>query len=379
MSDDEGTPPDPGFRGAPLPPDDRLWRHPSEVARLPVGRARRGRGAAALAVTAGAGAGLALLVAWGIGAFEDPAGPETARERVATPAATVFVGTAARDDIDELAAGLVVVRVGAVEGSGVVLRDDGHVLTTADLVGDDTEVTVQPVEGPALEAEVVGTDPATDVAVLWVAGLDRASAVLGVAGEVTVGDPTRAVTLRGEDAAEVRTGVVANLAVTVSRHDEVPLHGLIGTDIVQDQPVEGAALVDAHGAVIGVTTGVGDTDVVRAVPIDLARVVAQDIIATGAADHPWLGIEGGDLDATVAADWGVRGGAELASVLEDSPAAAAGLRTDDVVTQVGDHEITSMGDLVTALRHLDPGDEVRIGYLRAGEHHWCRAVLAEST
>jgi S1-C subfamily serine protease len=291
----------------------------------------------------------------------------------------VFVGTAVRDDIDELAAALVVVRVGAVEGSGVVLRDDGHVLTTADLVGDDTEVTVQPVEGPALEAEVVGTDPATDVAVLWVAGLDRASAVLGVADEVTVGDPTRAVTLRGEDAAEVRTGVVANLAVTVSRHDEVPLHGLIGTDIVQDQPVEGAALVDAHGAVIGVTTGVGDTDVVRAVPIDLARVVAQDIIATGAADHPWLGIEGGDLDATVAADWGVRGGAELASVLEDSPAAAAGLRTDDVVTQVGDHEITSMGDLVTALRHLDPGDEVRIGYLRAGEHHWCRAVLAEST
>ncbi len=298
---------------------------------------------------------------------------------MATPAATVFVGTAARDDIDDLAAALVVVRVDGTQGSGVVLRDDGHVLTTADLVGDSTRVTVQPVEGPALEAEVVGTDAATDVAVLSVPGLDRAGAVLGAAGDIAVGDPTRAVTLRGEDAAEVLTGVVANLAVTVTRTDDRPLHGLIGTDIVQDQPIEGAALVDARGAVIGVTTAVGDTDVVRAVPIDLARIVAQDIIATGAADHPWLGIEGRDLDADVAADWGVRGGAELAAVVDDSPAAAAGLLAEDVLTQVGDLEITSMGDLVTALRHLDPGDLVRIGYLRDGDHNWCRARLAQSS
>ena len=145
-------------------------------------------------------------------------------------------------------------------------RDDGHVLTTADLVGDERQVTVQPVEGPALDAVVVGTDAVTDIAVLSVAGLDRVGAVLGAAAEVAVGDATRAVTLRGEDAAEVLTGVVANLAVTVIRPDDTPLHGLIGTDIVQDRPVEGAALVDASGAVIGVTTSVGDTDVVRAVP-----------------------------------------------------------------------------------------------------------------
>jgi putative serine protease PepD len=379
VSDDEGAPPDPGFRGAPLPPEDRLWRHPSEVARPPAGRPRRGRGAAALVLAAGVGATLALVAAWGLGAFEDPVATETASERMATPAATVFVGTATTNDIDDLAAALVMVRVGGAVGSGVVLRDDGHVLTTADLIGDSTEITVQPVDGPPLEADVVGTDPATDVAVLLVRGLNRVGAVLGEAGDIAVGDPTRAITLRGEDAAEVLSGVVANLAVTVTRADDRPLHGLIGTDIVQDQPVEGAALVDAQGAVIGVTTGVGDTDVVRAVPMDLARIVAADIIATGAADHPWLGIEGRDLEVDVAADWGVRGGAELAAVVDDGPAAAAGLLADDVVTQVGDLEITSMGDLVTALRHRDPGDLVRIGYLRAGEHHWCRARLAATT
>ena len=379
MPDDEGNPPDPGFRGAPLPPEDRLWRHPSEVAGPPAGRARRGRSVAALGLAAGAGAALALLVAYGVGAFEDPAPPETASERVLTPVSTVLVGAPTPGGIDDLVDAMVTVRVDGAEGSGIVLRDDGHVLTTADLVGDQDQVTVQAAEGPAREAEVVGIDEATDVAVLAVADLNRQGAVFGLAEELTVGDPTRAVMLGGSTAAEVLTGVVANLGVTVSRQEDAPLHGLIGTDIVLDVPVEGAALVDRHSAVIGVITAVGDTDVVRAVPIDLARIVADDIIATGAAEHPWLGIEGRDLQAGIAADWGVRGGAELASVLEDSPAAEAGLRADDVLTQVGDLEITSMGDLVTALRHLDPGDLVRIGYVRAGEHHWCRATLAETT
>ncbi len=378
MPDDEGTPPDPGFRGTPLPPEDRLWRHPSEVARRATRPARRGRIGAGLAIAAGGGAVLALLVAWGVGAFDDPAAPETASERVLTPVSTVLVGTPAPGGIDELAEAMVTVSVDGAEGSGIVLRDDGHVLTTADLVGDQDQVRVQAADGPAREAEVVGIDEATDVAVLSVVGLNRQGAVLGRAEDLTIGDPTRAVILGGSMAAEVLTGIVANLGVTVSRQDEDPLHGLIGTDIVLDAPVEGAALVDRHSAVIGVITGVGDTDVVRAVPIDLARIVADDIIATGSADHPWLGIEGQDLDVEVAADWGVRGGAELVAVLDDSPATTAGLRADDVVTQVGDHEITSMGDLVTVLRHLDPGDEIRIGYLRAGEHYWSEATLAET-
>ncbi|MET0804001.1 MAG: PDZ domain-containing protein, partial [Acidimicrobiales bacterium] len=75
--------------------------------------------------------------------------------------------------------------------------------------------------------------------------------------------------------------------------------------------------------------------------------------------------------------WGVRGGAELLEVVEDSPATVAGLQDADVVTQIGHTEVTSMGDLVTALRLLDPGDRVRIGYLRAGHHHWSSTVLGE--
>ncbi len=378
MPDDDEVPPDPGFRRAPLPPEDRLWRHPSEVA-SPTPRPGRVRLAGALGVAAGVGAGLSLLAAWGFGAFEGPSAPGPARERVATSASTVFVGAPGPGDLDDLAATLVAVRVDDVRGTGILLHDDGHVLTTADLVGDRTVVTVAPPGGPTMEADVVGVDAATDVAVLSAAGLDRRGAVLGAADGVAVGDTTRAVTLQDQESARVLTGIVANLAVTVNRDDQAPLHGLIGTDIVPRGPVEGAALVDAAGAVIGLTTAVGDTDVVRAVPIDLARVVAADIIATGSADHPWLGVEGRDLDAVVAADWGVRGGATLVTVIDGGPAGTAGLRPDDVVTQAGGREIRSMGDLVTLLRHLDPGDDLRIGYLRAGEHRWCEATLGRTT
>jgi S1-C subfamily serine protease len=321
--------------------------------------------------------GASIMVAglWAGGAFERRPRAATAEERLATPVSTVFVGREAAN-IDQVAAGLVVLRAGDVDGSGVILRDDGHVLTTADLVQGHERVRVWDLDGTEHQGEVIGVDPDTDVAVVAVRGLAAQGALLGHSDTLAVGDPARALNLQRRGAALVRSGIVAGLGVTVARDDDRNLHGLIGTDIVQPDPIEGAALLDADGAVIGITTGVGDSDALRAVPIDLARVVAHDLIATGGSDHPWLGIEGRDLDPGSAADLGIAGGAELETVLEESPAEEAGLRHADVVTHVGDTEVTSMGDLVTALRHLDPGDRVRLGYLRDGAPHWSAVVLA---
>jgi S1-C subfamily serine protease len=324
------------------------------------------------------GATVAFVGLWAGGAFENAPRSATAEERLATPVSTIFVGREAAGGIDEVAAGLVAIEAGDASGSGVILRDDGHVLTTADLVGDQERVRVWGVDGTERLGAVVGVDPATDVAVVAVPGLTSTGAVLGTSGQLTVGDDARAVHLERQGAALVLSGMVANLAVTVSRNDDTKLHGLIGTDIVVTDPVEGAALVDTDGAVVGVTTGVGDSRALRAVPMDLARIVAHDIIATGGPDHPWLGIEGRDLDDDLAAEWGITGGAELVAVVDRSPADEAGLHSDDVVTHVGRTAVSSMGDLVTALRHLDPGDRVRLGYLRDGAPSWCEAVLAES-
>ncbi|HYF45520.1 MAG TPA: S1C family serine protease [Acidimicrobiales bacterium] len=373
MPDDEGT----GFGGAPLPPEDRLWRHPSEVHGP---RPERDRRWSLLPVGVGVlvGASAAVVGLWAIGTFDGGPRPSVAEERLATPVSTVFVGRAGVGGLDQVAEGLVALRIGGVDGAGVVLRDDGHVLTTAALVGDRRRVQVWGVDGRQRDGEVVGTDPATDVAVIRVPELTAPGAVLGRSAEVGVGDGARAVNLQRGGAALVLDGRVANLAVTVALEDDARLHGLIGTDIVRSDPVEGAALIDGSGAVIGVTTDVGDSEVLRAVPIDLARIVAHDIIATGEPDHPWLGIEGRDLPDDVAAEWGIAGGAEVAEVVEDGPAAEAGLEPEDVVTNVGDTAIRTMGDLLTTLRHLDPGDGIRVGYLRDGEQRWCDVVLAEA-
>jgi S1-C subfamily serine protease len=374
VSDDEGT----GFSGAPLPPEDRLWRHPSEVrAASTPGSGRTRLLPVGLGVLLGVSATVVGL--WAIGAFDGGPRPSAAEERLATPVSTVFVGRTGVGDIGQVAEGLVAVRAGGIEGAGVILRSDGHVLTTADLVGERRRVDVWAVDGVRREAEVLGVDPATDVAVLRVEGLDTAGALLGHSGEVAVGDRTRAVNLQRSGAAQVLHGMVANLAVTVAVDADARLHGLLGTDIVRTEPVEGAALVDGGGAVIGVTADVGDSDVLRAVPIDLARIVAHDIIATGSADHPWLGVEGRDLSDEIAAEWGVAGGAQVEEVVEDGPADEAGLETHDVVTHVDDVAITTMGDLLTVLRHRDPGDGVRIGYLRDGDQHWADAVLGDPT
>jgi putative serine protease PepD len=324
------------------------------------------------------GVSVTFVGLWAIGAFDGAPRHSSAEERLATPVSTVFVGPPASGSITRVADGLVALRAGEVDGAGVILRDDGYLLTTADLVGSRRTVRAWGVDGVQREGEVVGIDPATDVAVVHVPDLASPGAVMGRSGELAVGDDTRAVNLQRGGAALVLDGMIANLAVTVAVDDDARLHGLIGTDIVRSAPVEGAALVDADGAVVGLTTGVGDTQVVRAVPIDLARIVAHDIIATGGPEHPWLGVEGRDLPDEVAEDWGIAGGAAIDTVVEGGPADAAGLEAGDVVTHVGDSAILTMGDLLTVLRHHDPGDGIHLGYLRDGEQHWVDPVLGAS-
>jgi S1-C subfamily serine protease len=332
-----------------------------------------------LAIAAAVGATSALVAAWALGTFGDRIVERDVIERVAAPAAAPASRPAAlAAAVDALGPSLMAVVAGDDHGTGVLLRDDGHLLTTATLVEGHELVTVVDDGGHNRPATVVGSDSATDVAVIRVEGLRTRGGVLGSAAELRIGDPAAVVVRVANAGSQVGSGIVSSLASTVPREDEAPLHGLIGTDIVLATELAGAALVDGSGAVVGLTTSEGGNTGIRAVPIDLARVVADDIIESGRAQHPWLGVEGDDLSAEVAANLDIPGGAHLLQIQDGSPADEAGLEDDDVVTQVGPAEVRSMGDLITALRLLDPGDRVRIGYLRQGHLYWCEPVLAES-
>jgi S1-C subfamily serine protease len=157
---------------------------------------------------------------------------------------------------------------------------------------------------------------------------------------------------------------------------------MVQTDAAISPGSSGGALVDASGAVIAIPTAIGVSDVGAeglgfATPIDVARSVAEDIITTGRAVHVWLGVQGSDLDPRTAGDLGVDGGARVEEVVDGSPAAEAGVVPTDVIVAVEDEAVASMASLVISLREREPGDEVALDVVRAGDHHRVVVGLVE--
>jgi serine protease Do len=269
---------------------------------------------------------------------------------------------------------------GTSSGSGVFFRTDGYLLTNAHLVDGARSVVVVLADGTNHDGTIVGSDPWTDIAVVKIDAEHLDVAVLGTASTLEVGQPAIAIgspiTVDGSPSASV--GVVSALGRHVTSADGVELHAMVETDAKVTQDAVGGALVDGAGVVIGVTTTASDNKGLGyATPIDIAKAVADDIVATGSAHHVWLGVQGADLDMTTAKDLGLQGGAKLAAVVADSPAQQAGLLVDDVITSVDGTDVSSMTGLVLVLRSHDPGDVVDIAYLRDGQPQTCTVTLAE--
>lgn len=406
MDDDRDDAPDGDF-GAPLPPDDRLWRHPSELGPAGtaapvtiVGAPRRHRSLVAVAVVAGlVGIGATLAVLTLTGALDARPGP--------TAVETVQIEVPKNPNASDLSlADQVIPAVVAIEGAGpttltsgagVVFRTDGYVLTTSDAVDGAFAVDVTLHDGRAAAARVVGLDPASDLAVLKVepGAVDAdelQAATIGRPASLELGERTIAVWPRpGADpeASTVSVGLVSALDQRVD-DDRGGLHDMIETSVRLDPDVTGAPIVDNSGAVIGIITrrGIdpdraerdmkdGDTLVSRfATPVDWAKWVADQLIVNGRVPHVWLGVEGRDMD-----DAGIdrlgRGAAVMVQVSDSSPAAEAGLSPGDLVIGIDDDQVTSMSELIVALRRRQPGESVALHYLRNGEEQVTLATLRE--
>ncbi|HEX2040591.1 MAG TPA: trypsin-like peptidase domain-containing protein [Acidimicrobiales bacterium] len=356
-----------------LPPDDRLWRHPSELAQA-VPR-RRGDGRVLLIATLSGviGALLATGVLTVTGTMR--ARTDTIRTVVQREASPLAVPVAAGAGIVEVAEkakpAVVEVHVDDNErqdGSGVVFRSDGHVLTSAHVLGEAKSVRVVLADGEWLEAAVVGRDHDTDLAVLKVDRTGMEAAALGSVAGLKVGHVAIVV------GSSLALGVVSALGREVAMPDGPLLLDMIQTDAPVAPTSSGGALVDAAGGVIGITTAVDGVG--YATPIDLARDVADQLVATGSVAHAWLGVEGDDLEADDARRLGVDGGAVVRRVREGSPAAAAGLAARDVVVAVDGATVQSMSALKVAIRGRRPGQAVDLRFLRDGKEQRVVATLA---
>jgi putative serine protease PepD len=321
-------------------------------------------------------------------ALSDDGRPPAASGTVATPASLDAAPAAPAEAISTVAARVlpsvvsieVRSRAGSGSGSGVVLDEAGHILTNNHVVesGVQGEVRVVFSDGRRVPAQIVGRDATTDLAVLRVEGVDGLRPIaLGRSADVAVGDAVVAIGSPLGLSGTVTTGIVSALDRTVPTTPEAPLLGAIQTDAAINPGNSGGALVDGEGRLIGINTAISSTSggsigLGFAIPIDQARSIAEELIRTGRATHPSLGVAA----TTVTSDDGTRG-ALLQQVAPGSAADDAGLREGDLVVSVGDEAVDSVDELILALRTAGVGERVSLGYLRDGDREGTDVVLQD--
>jgi S1-C subfamily serine protease len=390
FDDDEPT-------GQWLPPDDRLWRHPSEVAAHPwpessrIGREPRAWTVAILA------AAISSLLTTGLiaasGGFRNRTTVVRSVESVALPVSQRSASTGANNNdvvgiAERIRPAIVQIEVDTASskdsGSGVMIRSDGEVLTNNHVVQDARSINVIMADGKELAARVVGSDPDTDIAVVKVDGGQFATAPLGSADGLKVGVLAIAVgsPLGLAGGPSVSVGVISALGRQIDGKTGPPLLDMIQTDAPIAPGSSGGALLDNSGAVIGITTAIAVSDVGAeglgfATPIDIARDAADQLINTGKVVHVWLGVEGEDVTAQTAGDLGVDSGALVRKVRTGSPADKSGVSVRDVITSIDGKAIHSMAALVVALRTRHPGQVAVLGLVHDGKPKTLRITLAE--
>ncbi|HVT44283.1 MAG TPA: trypsin-like peptidase domain-containing protein [Thermoanaerobaculia bacterium] len=265
-------------------------------------------------------------------------------------------------------------------GSGVIIRNDGVVLTNAHVVGNATAVDVKLADGRELRGTVVGRDTPTDIAVIRIPLSGLPAATLGDSDRLEVGQMAIAI---GNPLGLERT--VTRGVVSALNRDPfgLELGGMIQTDAAINPGNSGGPLLDSNGRVIGINTAVlrGTTGLGFAVPINLARDVSEQILTTGRVSRAFLGIGYGDIDPELAAQFRlpVRQGIIVLQVVAGSPAARGGIRVEDIITRIDQTAIETGGDLRRALREKKPGDAVTLTVVRpTGRQETIRVQLAES-
>jgi S1-C subfamily serine protease len=296
---------------------------------------------------------------------------------------------------------------GTASGSGIVVDDQGTILTNYHVVDGATNLEVTFSDDTTVSASVVGTDPENDLAVIRadVSGQTLTPASLGDSDSVRVGDPVLAIGSPFELEGTLTEGIVSATGRTFSGGQGTrPIRNMIQTDAAVNPGNSGGPLIDCHGEVIGINTALENptgqdvnVGIAFAVPINTAERFLPDMLAGETVSHPWLGIAGQDLTAALAQELGlsVDSGVYVVVVSDNSPAQQAGLhaasqsesgaaaagtpaRGGDVIVAVDGRDISSIDELSGYLdTEKKAGDTVSLTVIREGQKLSVDATLAE--
>jgi serine protease Do len=264
------------------------------------------------------------------------------------------------------------IRGGRVDGggSGVVISPDGFILTSAHVVdGVRREIQASFVDGREETAEVIGADPLSDLALLRAQADDLPPAALGDADRLRVGQLVVAIGNPYGFASSVTAGVVSALGRSLPTRAGRIVDNVIQTDAALNPGNSGGALAEGQGRVVGVNTAVAGIGLGLAVPInDATRRIVGALMRDGRFRRAYIGIAGGPrpLPPRVATELGRRTGVEVVGVEEDSPAAQAGLRPEDLVVALGGVPVSGVGDLQRLMAEELIGTAVDVVVVREG-------------
>ena len=257
-------------------------------------------------------------------------------------------------------------------GSGVIVSPDGILLTNNHVIERATEIEVRLSDGREARAEVVGTDPETDLAVLRIK-LDKLPAVtLGRAEALLVGDLVLAIGNPFNVGQTVTSGIVSALGrngLGLSTFEN-----FIQTDAAINPGNSGGALVDVNGNLVGINTAIfsrsgGSLGIGFAIPVDVAQQVMEGLLRDGKVRRGWIGVEPRELTPEFAENFKlpIKDGVLITGVLQDGPASKGGLKPGDVVLRVAGAAVASVPQLLNRVAALPPGSEATIGVQRGAK------------
>ncbi len=267
-------------------------------------------------------------------------------------------------------------------GSGVIVDDNGYVLTNNHLIKGASEIQVVLGDGRNLPARIVGSDPETDIAVLQAAGGKLPVASLGVSSELQVGDVVMAIGNPFGVGQTVTMGIVSATGRNVLGITD--FENFIQTDAAINPGNSGGALINAIGQVVGINTAIftnsgGSHGIGFAIPIQLAEEVMTQIVEHGRMIRGWLGITGQNLTPALAESLGIefRDAILVSGVLEDGPGDRAGLKPGDLILEIDRGPITTEQRLLRAIAGKAPGSPMSLTIERDGAEQTQVAVVGE--
>jgi Do/DeqQ family serine protease len=262
-------------------------------------------------------------------------------------------------------------------GSGVIVSPEGYVLTNHHVIEGAQAIEITLNDGRSTMAKVIGTDPETDLALLKIDLPNLPVIVLGQMDTLQVGDAVLAIGNPFGVGQTVTSGIVS--ALGRKQLGINTFENFIQTDAAINPGNSGGALVDVNGHLMGINTAIysrsgGNLGIGFAVPVSTATQIMASLIKDGKVTRGWIGVEPRPLNAELAESFGIAKisgelpkGVLINGVLQNSPAAKAGIQPGDLVMQVGGHNVTDVPEMLSRVAALMPGEAVTVSVWRNGK------------